>query len=132
MRAYPRNSPHAAARILALMLLADGHVCRAELDALLDEGSSWWPALPAPELRALLQDLTEDLLATGAGPWTRPEGIDADLVSTLFDEVDDPDLRDHILTRCVDLAGADGHLSDGESALLGALHRHWGLDRSAA
>ena len=34
MRSYPRNSPEAAARIVALVLVADGHVCRSEFDAL--------------------------------------------------------------------------------------------------
>ena len=34
MRNYPRNSPQAAARIVALLLIADGHVSRSEMDAL--------------------------------------------------------------------------------------------------
>ena len=34
MRSYPRNSPQAAARIVALLLIADGHVSRSEMDAL--------------------------------------------------------------------------------------------------
>jgi hypothetical protein len=34
MRSYSRNSPEAAARIVALVLIADGHVCRSEFDVL--------------------------------------------------------------------------------------------------
>ena len=34
MRNYPRNSPQAAARIVALTLLADGHIDKAEIDTL--------------------------------------------------------------------------------------------------
>ncbi|MDH4418178.1 MAG: TerB family tellurite resistance protein, partial [Acidovorax sp.] len=34
MRSYPRNSPEAVARIIALLLISDGHVSRSELDAL--------------------------------------------------------------------------------------------------
>ncbi len=34
MRSYPRNSPQAAARIVALLLIVDGHVSRSEMDAL--------------------------------------------------------------------------------------------------
>jgi hypothetical protein len=30
MRSYPRNSPEAAARVLALLLVADGNVCPSE------------------------------------------------------------------------------------------------------
>ena len=32
MRHYPRNSPQAAARIVALTLLADGHLSKAEVE----------------------------------------------------------------------------------------------------
>ncbi|MFM2118860.1 MAG: hypothetical protein RL722_328, partial [Pseudomonadota bacterium] len=34
MRHYPRNSPQAAARLVALTLVADGHLAPAELEAL--------------------------------------------------------------------------------------------------
>ena len=34
MRTYSTGSPHAAARVVALTLLADGHLCQTELDAL--------------------------------------------------------------------------------------------------
>jgi hypothetical protein len=34
MRSYPRNSPEAAARIVALVLICDGHVCRSEVETL--------------------------------------------------------------------------------------------------
>ena len=34
MRSYPTDSPQAAARIVTLAMLADGAVCRAEVDAL--------------------------------------------------------------------------------------------------
>ena len=34
MRSYPKNSPQAAARIVALVLIADGHVSQSEIDAL--------------------------------------------------------------------------------------------------
>ena len=34
MHNYPRNSPEAAARLVALVLISDGHVCRSEIEAL--------------------------------------------------------------------------------------------------
>ena len=34
MRTYQNNSPQAAARIVGLAMLADGNVCKAELDVL--------------------------------------------------------------------------------------------------
>ena len=34
MHSYPKNSPDAAARVIALLLISDGHVSRSEMDAL--------------------------------------------------------------------------------------------------
>lgn len=34
MHSYPKNSPEAAARVIALLLISDGHVSRSEMDAL--------------------------------------------------------------------------------------------------
>ena len=34
MRTYPNNSPQAAARIVALAMLADAQLCKAEIDVL--------------------------------------------------------------------------------------------------
>lgn len=55
MRTYPRNSPEAAGRLLALVLLVDGHVCRRELDALQQQGV-------AAALGALLREVDEPRL----------------------------------------------------------------------
>jgi hypothetical protein len=45
MRSYPHNSPEAAARIVALVLTSDGHVCSSEFDILeqLGANSAWSP-----------------------------------------------------------------------------------------
>jgi len=37
----PRNSPQAAARIMALAMVADGQVCKAELDVLVAAVEHW-------------------------------------------------------------------------------------------
>ena len=34
MRTYSPDSPEAAARIVALVMISDGHVCRSEIEAL--------------------------------------------------------------------------------------------------
>jgi hypothetical protein len=39
MRSYPHNSPEAAARIVALVLISDGHVCSSEFDILKQLGA---------------------------------------------------------------------------------------------
>ena len=73
MRHHPRNSPAAAARLVALALIADGHVCRSELAALRQAGAETALGLAPGELGEVLQGLCEDLLLaqhTGK-PWSK-------------------------------------------------------------
>ncbi|MFY7941208.1 MAG: hypothetical protein ACOVOX_09895, partial [Burkholderiaceae bacterium] len=59
MRHYPQNSPQASARILSLAALADGHLCKVEIDVMdglavheqLMTGTTT-PTLKLPELLA--------------------------------------------------------------------------------
>jgi hypothetical protein len=62
MRSYPRNSPEAAARIVALVLISDGHVCRSEVEALQQPrrsspSSGWRRRSFAQVLHTLCEDL---------------------------------------------------------------------------
>jgi hypothetical protein len=43
-------------------------------------------------------------------------------------EVDDPALQRKVLRLAVAAARADRHLADGETVVLAAARRHWGLD----
>ena len=128
MRSYPRNSPYAAARIVALTLLADGHLSRTELDALQREDAAAALGLEVPALHDLLQDVTHDLLATGAGPWEGVGVLDEAIVAAVLAEVDDPALRRQVLALCLALAQSDRHLSEGEQAVLSAIARYWALE----
>lgn len=127
MRSYPRNSPHAAARIVALTLLADGHLSRTELDALARNDVARELGLAPPDLDDLLRHVAEDLLATGAGLWQGGGRLEAACVASALAEVDDPALRRRLLAICHGAAHADGHLSDGEEALLEQAAQRWNL-----
>jgi hypothetical protein len=126
MRNYPRNSPQAAGRLVALGLMADGHVCSQELRTLERLGASARLGLPPDGLSALLHTLCEDLLAGAAGSaiGLGPLG-DAELAA-LLSEVDDPALQREVLALLDAAARADGHLAEAENALLAAATRHWG------
>ena len=69
MRSYPRNSPEAAARIVALVLIADGHVCRSEFDVFERLDGPRELGLQSDSLPRIVQTLCEDLLH--GRPWQR-------------------------------------------------------------
>ena len=72
MRTYPSNSPEAAARIVALTMLADGHVCRSEMRALDALHAGAQLQLTPEQLQAVLRGLSEDLLACAYPQWAAP------------------------------------------------------------
>lgn len=129
MRTYPNNSPQAAARIVALTMLADGHLCKSELDVLerLD-GHSQLGLAPA-ELHAVVHALCEDLLATSHQNWQAACRVDAGTLAELLAEIDDPDLRVTVLGLCAAVAVADRQMATGEIGVLTAAFEQWKLPR---
>ena len=69
MRSYPRNSPEAAARIVALIMVADGHVSRSEITALDRLHASTRLGLAPADTARVLRGLTEDLMCSAFAPW---------------------------------------------------------------
>lgn len=125
MRTYPTNSPQAAARIVALATLADGHLCKSELDALARADPLGQIGLTPPELQAVLHTLCEDLLATADHSWEAACRIDPQTFTALLSEIDDPQLQQKVLLLCATVFAADAHLADGERAMLEAAVEQW-------
>lgn len=125
MHPYPRNSPHAAGRLLALAMIADGHVCRSEVEAVERLGVEAALGLPPGGLAAVLQTLCEDLLHCAQMNGSLASCIDDELLDALIREVDDPRLQREVVQAIVAAASADGHLADGERVVLDALQRCW-------
>lgn len=127
MRSYPRNSPEAAARIVALVLIADGHVCRSEFDALTDMDAPGELGLPADGLPRIVQTLCEDLLMGDPGSGSMLGGVDDSALRSLMAEVDEPALQRRVFRLALAAAHGDRHVADGEALVLDAARRHWGL-----
>jgi hypothetical protein len=127
MRHYPRNSPQAAARILALALLSDGHLTRRELDVLDRLEVHAALGLGRNELHTVLHGFCEDLLASMHMSWGDACHIDQATLAALMADIDDPTLRQTLLDLCLAVIDADDHVADGESMLLGAIGTHWGV-----
>ena len=127
MRTYPNNSPQAAARIVALAILADGHLCKSELDALDGVDAHTQLGLRTMELHAVLRSLCEDLL-TGSHPdWEAACRVDPGTLTALMAEIDDPHLRAKILRLCAMVIAADEHVTESEAVFLAAAVDGWRL-----
>jgi len=127
MRHYPRNSPQAAARVLALTMIADGNVSGSEIDAVRQFGIEVGFGLPAGSLGDVLKALCEDLLQGAASTGSLTCCIDDAMVESLLRDVDDPDMQRRVVAAVCAAAEADGHLADGEMKVLGAIRRCWPL-----
>lgn len=125
MRSYPTNSPEAAARVVALALLADGHLSLVEIDALELHGVARRLGLSGPAFREVMHGLCNDLLVQSPMVWTDSSQIDPSLVQGLLSEVDDPALCEELMHLCRTLIEADRHVADGEALMLSTAFLHW-------
>ena len=129
MRTYPHNSPQAAARIVALTVLADRDISRAELDLLDRLAIHEQLGLDRREMHIVLDSLCEDLLSSEQLQWADACPVDDRTLVGLMGEIEDPALRRHVLRLCIDIAEADTQVTDGEAIVLTAAVEHWGLHR---
>ena len=105
MRSYPRNSPEAAARIVALVLIADGHVCRwnSKCSSNWTDRANWRSA--SGGLPRIVQTLCEDLLMDDHGGGSMLGAVDDHALASLMAEVDEPALQRKVLRLAI-AAGA--------------------------
>jgi len=129
MRRYPVNSPQAAARIVALTVVADGDIADAEIDWLDRLAVHEQLGLARHELHALLDTFCEDLLSSDQLKWADACPVDECTLADLMAEIQDPALRLKLLRLCVELAQADANVDEGESIVLVAAVEQWGLHR---
>lgn len=129
MRHYPRNSPQAAGRILALALLSDGHLSKRELDMLDRLDAHVQLGLGRTELHTVVHGFCEDLLSSMHLSWGDACQVDQATLAALMADIDDPVLRRTLLQLCLAIVEADDHVAEGESVMLMAAVDHWGLHR---
>jgi len=132
MRSYPHNSPQAAARIVALLLIADGHVSRAEMDALYGRDIERELGLPPGDFAQVLHTLCEDLLMGMRDRRLLTDSIDDTALAALLAEVTDAPLRQKVLYFADAAATADRHVAPAEAWVMGAALQQWHLEEVAA
>lgn len=125
MHNYPRNSPQAAARLLALTMIVDGNVCRSEIDTNRRMGIEAELGLAPGGFGEVLHTLCEDLLQSAASNGSLTCCIDPPLLDSLLHDVDEPALQRKLVNAISAVVAADGHLADGEQQVLEAMRRCW-------
>jgi uncharacterized tellurite resistance protein B-like protein len=126
MRSYPMNSPQAAARIVAMTMMADGHVSKSEIEAFERSGARWLLGLQPGELQTVVQAYCEDLLMDAYAGRGTDCGVDSQTVQDLLREIDSPQLRSKIQMVCTNVVQSDAHIAHGESVVLRAAEQMWG------
>jgi hypothetical protein len=127
MRNYSHNSPEAAARIVALVLISDGHVSSTESDILKQLDAERELGLEPHLLPHIVQTLCEELLLGGCATGSLMGNVDDSALASLMAEISDPALQRTVLRLSLAAARADGHLADGEAIVVEAARQHWQL-----
>jgi len=130
MRNYPSNSPQAAARLVILTAMADGHVGPEELQLLRTGPLHHELGLHEVQIDQLLQQLSEDQWLSAGSDWSGGARLTEYALFLLLDEISDPRLRQAVLRMCVHLAEQDGWLSEAEGWILGHMVERWALQRA--
>ena len=128
MRTYPRNSPEAAARILAVTMICDGHLDKREMEAMRDSRARRELDIDEAQWHEVMRGVCEDLLVAADMHWDRACRIDPDTLDDLLAEIDDPALARRVLAACHRAANADLTHTDAEVHILRRAERAWGLD----
>ena len=87
MHSYPKNSPEAAARVIALLLISDGHVSRSEMDALYGLDIERELGLAPGAFARVLRTLCEDLLMGTHERRVLTGSVNAETLSALLNEI---------------------------------------------
>lgn len=127
MRSYPVNSPQAAARVLSLLMLADGHLSRPELDQLARMDAHGRLGLERDEMFKVLNTYCEDRLQATHMNWAEACQIDPPTLRQLLAEIEAPELRRTLMDLCVALVGVDTEVADDERRVLNEAALAWGL-----
>ena len=127
MRSYPVNSPQAAARLIALAVLADGHLSTSELGLLERMNAASRLGLTREQFNEVVRLLSEDLITSSYAVWGSTCQIDKEALRSVMAEVTDPILQQTTLELCVAVIQADFHSADSEENLVNTLAERWRL-----
>jgi tellurite resistance protein len=126
MRPYRKNSPQAMARIIAMFMITDGEMDTRELDALEKIMAYDLLGLPRKQFTQVLTDYCDDISDEAEQDGTI-HLIDRTRIDALLEEVTDRSKRILACALAIDVAKADGDISEPEIALLRHIMKHWDI-----
>lgn len=125
LRTYPTNSPEAAGRVLAMAVFSDGNCSPAELDTLKHLKAAERLGLTHNALKDVIHGFAQDMLSTTQGDLVTFDRMDPPTRDALLGEITDTYLQVELQTLAREVVVADGHLADGEAALVDTLWTRW-------
>jgi hypothetical protein len=127
MHSYPKNSPQAAARVLALALLADGDLSPREINVLVRLNTPQALGIELASLYSVFQTYCEDLLCSSRLTWCDACRVDRPTMHLMLDEIDDPQLQRAVLQLCMAAVVADELTTEAEADVIEVVAQRWGL-----
>lgn len=125
MRNYPHNSPEAAARIVALVLISDGNVCRSEIDTLRHLELEEELGLAPGAFARVVRDLCEDLLMGAHSNRCLTAHLDENMLTSMMSAISEAPLQLKVLRLAAAAAQADRHLAEAEARVMASARRQW-------
>lgn len=129
MRSYPANSPEAAARIVALLLISDGHVSRSEIESVLGAKIESHVSLQPGGFVKALHSLCEDLQTDTQEQKIFTASMSDATLKALLAEITEPELQRKVLYFADIAAFADQHIAPAEAWVMETAMSTWLIDR---
>jgi len=129
MRHYETDSSPAAARILALTMLADGGLDRNELDALMQSDLVRRLGIGTVEFERILREYCDDLLMSAHYLDGMRLKLADEVFELLLEDVADSALQRALLRAMQDIVAADGVETAAEVEVLARALAKWGMHR---
>ena len=128
MRKYLNDSPEAAARIVALALMADGNVDRRETQLLERHGALDRLGVAHDQFDKIFYEFCEDMLTSAYRLASGQLELDTQTIINLLSEIRDPALQKKTLHIMLDVVNADHRLTAGEALLVAQALRQWDIE----
>jgi uncharacterized tellurite resistance protein B-like protein len=126
MKTYPKDSPQAMARVLAMTMIADAKLDDRELEIMDRLHLYDVLGLTKAEFSRVVKEYCEEVVATGS-PQGKVDLLDRARIDAIADLVQEPSRRMDVAQMMLNIVKADGALHQAELALLRYILARWDL-----
>lgn len=128
MRNYPIDSPEAAARMVAIALMADGTIDRSERSLLERQQIVSRLGLNNEQFDSIYYGYCTDMLRSAYRHDSGALELAGNKIKEILSEIRDSGLQKKILRMMLDIVNADHCLTANEAALISQALKHWEID----